>query len=343
MNASQRSGWGLTLGLAALGAAIVGLVAPLTVGAQQAAPAAAASAPAVTFTRDIAPILQRSCQNCHRPNQVAPMSLITYEEVRPWARAIRQRTAIRDKAGAMPPWYIEKNIGIQQYKHDPSLSDEEVAKIAQWVEAGAPARQRRRHAGANRMAGRGVVVDRRARPDRRGPGDRREGRRARLVGRPRADQDSARRGPLRRGGRDQGSQRRPKADERPPDRRPALRLPPLDLVDRGDRGEAASCRRAPGSARLAGSRGGPQRRRLRPGRRPPAEGGLLHHLRVDAPPLERPRHQVAPALRLQVPPEGLQADLSQHAARARQRRRHRHQAERGQPAAARLPRCSSGR
>jgi len=139
MKASQRSGWGVTLGLAALGAAVVGLVAPLTVGAQsQAAPAAAATASAVTFTKDIAPILQRSCQNCHRPNQVAPMSLITYEEVRPWARSIRQRTAIRDKAGAMPPWYVEKNIGIQRYKHDPSLSDEEVAKIAQWVEAGAP-------------------------------------------------------------------------------------------------------------------------------------------------------------------------------------------------------------
>ena len=66
------------------------------------------------------------------------MSLLTYEDARPWARAIRQRTSIRDKAGAMPPWYIEKNIGIQQLKHDPSLSDEEVAKIARWVDAGAP-------------------------------------------------------------------------------------------------------------------------------------------------------------------------------------------------------------
>jgi mono/diheme cytochrome c family protein len=117
---------------------VLGLVAPLGLRAQQAAPAPVAVAPAVTFTKDIAPILQRSCQNCHRPGQVAPMSLISYEDVRPWARAIRQRTSIRDKAGAMPPWYIEKNIGIQQYKHDPSLSDEEVAKIARWVEAGAP-------------------------------------------------------------------------------------------------------------------------------------------------------------------------------------------------------------
>jgi hypothetical protein len=92
----------------------------------------------VTFTRDIAPILQRSCQTCHRPNQIAPMSLLTYEEVRPWARSIKHRTGLRDEAGAMPPWYVEKNIGIQHYKHDPSLSDEEVAKIARWVDSGAP-------------------------------------------------------------------------------------------------------------------------------------------------------------------------------------------------------------
>jgi mono/diheme cytochrome c family protein len=105
--------------------------------AQQAA-APASSQPEVTFTKDIAPILQRSCQNCHRPGQVAPMSLLTYEEARPWARSMKARTAIRDKAGAMPPWYIEKNIGIQHYKNDPSLSDEEIAKIAKWADSGAP-------------------------------------------------------------------------------------------------------------------------------------------------------------------------------------------------------------
>ena len=49
---------------------------------------------APTFTKDVAPILQRSCQSCHRPNSVAPMSLITYEEVRPWARTIKQRTGL---------------------------------------------------------------------------------------------------------------------------------------------------------------------------------------------------------------------------------------------------------
>ena len=92
----------------------------------------------VTFTKDIAPILQRSCQNCHRPLGAGPMALTTYEEVRPWARAIKTRTAVGPKAGVMPPWYIEKDIGIQQYKNDPSLSDEEIAKIAKWADSGAP-------------------------------------------------------------------------------------------------------------------------------------------------------------------------------------------------------------
>ena len=101
----------------------------------------AAPAPApdtVTFARDIAPILQRSCQNCHRPNGVAPMSLVTYEDVRPFARAIKQRTSIGPHRGVMPPWYIEKNIGIQKYKNDPSLSDAEIAMIGQWADNGAP-------------------------------------------------------------------------------------------------------------------------------------------------------------------------------------------------------------
>src|SRR5215475_13028179 len=80
----------------------------------------------VTFTKDIAPILQRSCQNCHRPDSVAPMSLITYEEARPWAKAMKTRTAIRNRQGVMPPWYIEKDIGIQHYKNDTSLSEEEI-------------------------------------------------------------------------------------------------------------------------------------------------------------------------------------------------------------------------
>ena len=100
---------------------------------------AVSAAPAdPTFTRDIAPILQRSCQNCHRADGVAPMSLVTFEEARPYARAIKQRTSIGPHRGVMPPWYMEKNVGIQKYKSDPSLSDAEIATIGRWSDAGAP-------------------------------------------------------------------------------------------------------------------------------------------------------------------------------------------------------------
>ena len=92
----------------------------------------------VTFSRDIAPILQRSCQNCHNPVGVAPMSLVNYDEVRRYSRRIKDRTQIRDRMGAMPPWYVEKDIGIQHYKQDNSLNDEELAMIAAWADNGAP-------------------------------------------------------------------------------------------------------------------------------------------------------------------------------------------------------------
>ena len=98
----------------------------------------ASAAAEVTYTKDIAPILQRSCQSCHRPDSVAPMSLITYEEVRPWARSIKNRTGLRNRMGVMPPWFIEKDIGIQAYKDDVSLSEVEIATIAAWVDNGAP-------------------------------------------------------------------------------------------------------------------------------------------------------------------------------------------------------------
>ena len=93
-----------------------------------------AQAEPVTFTKDVAPILQRSCQNCHRPGAIAPMSLLTYDDVRPWARAIKEKVSKRQ----MPPWYIDHNIGISAFKDDPSLSDREIATISQWVDAGAP-------------------------------------------------------------------------------------------------------------------------------------------------------------------------------------------------------------
>ena len=100
--------------------------------AQQTAPAA--NQPPVTFTKDVAPIVQRSCQTCHRPGAVAPMSLLTYEDVRPWARSIKTKVTNRE----MPPWHIDRNIGITKFKNDPSLTDQEIATIAKWVDAGAP-------------------------------------------------------------------------------------------------------------------------------------------------------------------------------------------------------------
>ncbi len=153
-----------------------------------AGPAAAQTPPPsdVTFSKDIAPILQRSCQTCHRPDGVAPMSLVTYEEVRPWARAIKQRTGLGPRAGVMPPWYIEKNIGIQHYKDDPSLSEAEIAKVAKWADTRRAARQSRRRAGAAAVFGDGGDW-RIGKPDLVVSSDEiaGQGQRARLVGRDR--------------------------------------------------------------------------------------------------------------------------------------------------------------
>src|SRR6202790_5700617 len=87
-----------------------------------------------TFAKDVAPVLQRACQNCHRPGNIGPMSLLTYQEVRPWARSIRQQVVQRN----MPPWYIDRSVGIHKFKNDPSLSDQEIDMISKWVDAGAP-------------------------------------------------------------------------------------------------------------------------------------------------------------------------------------------------------------
>src|SRR5579862_8008831 len=109
-----------------------------------AAPAAAAQQPAasqVTFHKDIEPILQRSCQRCHNPNSVAPMSLLTYQQVRPFAKEIKRRTELKYapwSRGVMPPWYLETNIGIQHMKDDISLNDDEIAMIGKWADNGAP-------------------------------------------------------------------------------------------------------------------------------------------------------------------------------------------------------------
>jgi hypothetical protein len=87
-----------------------------------------------TFAKDVAPIFQKSCQTCHHPGTSAPMSLVSYDDARPWARSIRQRVAARD----MPPWHLDKTVGIRHYKNDRSLSDDEIATVVRWVDNGAP-------------------------------------------------------------------------------------------------------------------------------------------------------------------------------------------------------------
>jgi len=98
-----------------------------------AAPGVAADTKPVTFSKDVAPIFQAKCQECHQPNSIAPMSLITYQDARPWARAIKERVAARQ----MPPWHIDRTVGVQKFKNDMSLSDEQVDTIVRWVDGGA--------------------------------------------------------------------------------------------------------------------------------------------------------------------------------------------------------------
>jgi mono/diheme cytochrome c family protein len=103
--------------------------------AASAAPAMAQSpAAAPTFSKDIAPIFQAKCQACHQPDSIAPMSLVTYQQARPWARSIKDRVARKQ----MPPWHIDQSVGVQKFKNDMSLSDAQIDTIVRWVDAGAP-------------------------------------------------------------------------------------------------------------------------------------------------------------------------------------------------------------
>jgi hypothetical protein len=88
----------------------------------------------VTYAKHIAPILQRKCQECHQPNSIAPMPLLTYEDARKVASRIKSRVSAR----LMPPWHIDRAVGIQQFKNDRSLTDNEIDMIVRWVDAGAP-------------------------------------------------------------------------------------------------------------------------------------------------------------------------------------------------------------
>jgi hypothetical protein len=88
----------------------------------------------ITFAQHVAPILQEKCQVCHQPGSIGPMSLLTYQDARPFAPLIKARVQAR----TMPPWHIDRTVGIQEFKNDRSLSDEQIKTIVAWVDAGAP-------------------------------------------------------------------------------------------------------------------------------------------------------------------------------------------------------------
>jgi mono/diheme cytochrome c family protein len=96
--------------------------------------AAASAQTAPTYSKDIAPIFQAKCQACHQPNSIAPMSLVTFAESRPWARSIKNRVSTRQ----MPPWHIDQSVGVTKFKNDMSLSQKQIDTIVAWVDAGAP-------------------------------------------------------------------------------------------------------------------------------------------------------------------------------------------------------------
>src|SRR5712691_7855449 len=110
------------------GAAVMlgGLVAAIGAGIHI---SAAADAP--TFTKDVLPILQKNCQSCHRPGQIAPMPLLTYDDARPWARSIRTKVESRQ----MPPWFADQTHG--RFANDRSLSQRDIETITKWVDGGA--------------------------------------------------------------------------------------------------------------------------------------------------------------------------------------------------------------
>ncbi|MGH9938974.1 MAG: hypothetical protein ACREAM_22270, partial [Blastocatellia bacterium] len=91
----------------------------------------AKSKAAVTFNKDVAPILFKSCAECHRPGEAAPMSLLSYKDARPWARSIREKVVSRE----MPPWHADPRVG--QFLNDPRLTRGEIDTITAWVDGGA--------------------------------------------------------------------------------------------------------------------------------------------------------------------------------------------------------------
>ena len=99
--------------------------------------AAEAPKPGATFYRDVLPVMQKHCQECHRPGEIAPMAFLTYQDVRPWAKSIRELVLNRK----MPPWFADPQFG--HFLNNRSLTQSEIDTLTSWVDAGAPAGDRK--------------------------------------------------------------------------------------------------------------------------------------------------------------------------------------------------------
>src|SRR5580693_8960982 len=85
-----------------------------------------------TFNKDVLPVLQKNCQSCHRPGEVAPMSFLTYQEARPWAKAMKAAVL----SHKMPPWFADAKYG--HFQNERRLSDADTKALVSWADNGAP-------------------------------------------------------------------------------------------------------------------------------------------------------------------------------------------------------------
>ena len=113
-------------------AGLLVVAAPLTLVVARADQASRPGVATPTYTKDVAPIFYKNCAECHRPTMFAPMSLMTYDDARPYARAIKAKVAARQ----MPPWGADPAHGT--FKNDPRLSDKDIETISAWADGGAP-------------------------------------------------------------------------------------------------------------------------------------------------------------------------------------------------------------
>jgi hypothetical protein len=111
---------------------LVGLAQQQTTSSAQSPARSGSSARTPMFTKDVAPILYKNCVTCHRPGEIAPMSLISYSDVRPWARAIGQKVS----SGAMPPWFADAPRG--RFTNDNRLTEDEIDTVTRWAAGGSP-------------------------------------------------------------------------------------------------------------------------------------------------------------------------------------------------------------